>query len=565
MLVVDDDRGVRRLLRQILEQEGYAIIEAQDGEEALKAFQRFQPSVVLLDGLMPVMDGFECCQRLQFLSTEHVSVIMITRLDDPESIQRAFAAGAIDYVIKPIHPLILRQKVSRIMRQTLLMRQLQQTNLELEQCIQINSIDPEEGTNQFRRALALETMLKRITDRVRDSLDETQILQGVVDELAAALGAIRCNAGLYSHEQRVSNVYYEHTTDLISYRNRSLSMDKFSEIYQPLLQGSSIYFCPIRFAFSSIQSSMFVFPIKSENQTIGDIWLVCNPQRTLDELEIRLVKQVANQCAIAIRQARLYQASQAQVKELEQLNQIKDDFLSVVSHELRSPMSNIRMAVQMLEKVSEQARERYGDTLLLDSNYTKSLTYLQIIQAECEREINFINDLLDLQRLEAKQQPLTPTFIDLEAWLFYLVQPFWERAQQRKQNLHIHVASALPPIESDVSSLDRIVSELLHNACKYTPPGEAIMLSVNLSSDSNCFQISITNTGVEIPMEECDRIFDKFYRIPNSDRWNQGGTGLGLALVKRMVECLGGSIQLETATQQTCFTVQLPARKPELD
>ena len=98
--------------------------------------------------------------------------------------------------------------------------------------------------------------------------------------------------------------------------------------------------------------------------------------------------------------------------------------------------------------------------------------------------------------------------------------------------------------------------ELLNNACKYTPPGEQIVLKANARPGK--IQIEVMNSGVEIPANELSRIFDKFYRIPSTDSWKQGGTGLGLALVKKLTERLGGEIWVESAFNQTCFTVELP-------
>jgi signal transduction histidine kinase len=133
-----------------------------------------------------------------------------------------------------------------------------------------------------------------------------------------------------------------------------------------------------------------------------------------NEPEIRLVLQVANQCAIALRQARLYQAAQIQVKALEELNQLKDDFLSTVSHELRTPISNMKMAIHMLKtQPTEERRDRY----------------MAILQSECAREAELINDLLDLQRLASGTRVLEPEAIVLREWLEELIEPFQERTK----------------------------------------------------------------------------------------------------------------------------------------
>jgi PAS domain S-box-containing protein len=116
ILVVDDERVTRMLLRHLLEQEKYRVIEVENGEECLTAYQQEQPDMVLLDAMMPVMDGFTCCQELQKLpNSDRIPILMITALDDPVSVDRAFAAGAIDYVTKPIHPPVLRRRLRRIL------------------------------------------------------------------------------------------------------------------------------------------------------------------------------------------------------------------------------------------------------------------------------------------------------------------------------------------------------------------------------------------------------------------------------------------------------------------
>ena len=104
--------------------------------------------------------------------------------------------------------------------------------------------------------------------------------------------------------------------------------------------------------------------------------------------------------------------------------------------------------------------------------------------------------------------------------------------------------------------MGRILAELLNNACKYTPPGEHITLTARAKKEK--IQLQVCNSGVEIPQKELPRVFDKFYRIPSHDPWKQGGTGLGLSLVQKLSEQLGGGIWVESGGGKTCFTVELP-------
>ncbi len=242
--------------------------------------------------------------------------------------------------------------------------------------------------------------------------------------------------------------------------------------------------------------------------------------------------------------------------ELEELSRLKDEFLSTISHELRSPITNIKMAIHLLAIALNQNQT----SLEPPPKSSKVARYFQVLQDECDREIRLINDLLDIQPSNVEVQALALETILLESWLRRIVEPFQARAYSRKQTLQLNLPSAMPPLVSERASLERILVELLNNACKYTPPGEQIILQANVRLGKT--QIEVMNSGVEIPVEQLDRIFDKFYRIPSIDSWKQGGTGLGLALVKKLTERLGGRVWVESASNQTCFTVELSTHSP---
>lgn len=436
-------------------------------------------------------------------------------------------------------------------QQSELYQQVNQLNVTLEQEVR-------NRTAELQQAVHFEALLKRITDRVRDSLNETQILNTVVQELVYGLGALSCDSGRYDLDNRTSTIAYEYVdadSTFTPLDDIVCPMADFPHIYQQLLRGKSLQFCwlPERNLLRPFQApcTALACPIIDDQGVIGDLWLYRAAGDHFNGMEVRLAEQVANQCAIAVRQARLYQAAQAQVDELARLNQLKDDFLSTVSHELRTPMSSIQMAIQMLEITFE----RLG--LQFDSSSPVS-TYLQILQSECNREISLINDLLDLSRLEAEVEPLELMPIELNLWLSHIAEPFLERTRLQQQQLLLDLPASLPTIVTDLSYLGRAITELLQNACKYTSPGETIQIAAQ--AELTHVQIEVSNTGITIPDAERDRIFDKFYRIPNGDPWKHGGTGLGLALVKKLVERLDGSIALENPTNQVIFKIQLPLR-----
>ncbi|BAZ16248.1 two-component response regulator [Calothrix sp. NIES-4071] len=166
ILVVDDDKTMRVLLREFMEQEGYRVVEATNGKDCLETFASNKPDLILLDAVMPVMDGFTCCKELlqiaknnlaialanfdsgngSFGNTvisklwERTPILMITGLDDPKSVDQAFECGASDFVTKPIHWAVLRQRVRRLLQQAQLYKQLEAANQALQQLANVDGL-----------------------------------------------------------------------------------------------------------------------------------------------------------------------------------------------------------------------------------------------------------------------------------------------------------------------------------------------------------------------------------------------------------------------------------------
>jgi signal transduction histidine kinase len=351
---------------------------------------------------------------------------------------------------------------------------------------------------------------------------------------------------------------------------------KAEELESTVLEAIQSYY---QFRNLELQNVKLQATVQSLEQTIvqltqsqAQFWQQTHQQEALSRVFL----------AFAMQQAQIYQAAQMQVKELEHLNQLKDDFLHAVSHELRAPISNIRMATQMLEVRLQQLED--------DDTRSQCARYFQILRAECQRETDLINDLLALIRLDSSD-PLNISAINLSLWLPHIAEPFMERMQEKEQQLQLDLPLVLPTLTTDPSHLERILTELLTNAWRYTPVGETVTLTARVvqplpsavesteqerypKSDQRVgtttvpavalvrlpseLWISVSNSGVEIPSEEHERIFDQFYRIPNSQGFHQGGTGLGLAIVKKRLGKLQGTVSVVSQQNQTTFTIKLP-------
>ena len=247
------------------------------------------------------------------------------------------------------------------------------------------------------------------------------------------------------------------------------------------------------------------------------------------------------------------------IGELESICQQKDDFINHISHDLRAPLMNIKMAMRMLTTSLETDVDLAN---LLSGHRAKK--YLQILEQECDREVELIDRILELQRLELALVPgcrQRNRQIDLEAveistWLLVTIVPFMDRIEISRQILTTSMSEWLPILTTDRVYLTKILIELLNNACKYTQANGKILVSIEGNPDSAWLTIEVKNQS-EISAHHLSHIFEQFYRIPGANR-SQQGSGLGLSLVLKLVQQLKGKIDVISADGWTKFIVQLP-------
>lgn len=442
----------------------------------------------------------------------------------------------------------LATQVAIAVKQAELYDQVQSLNSYLEQKVS-------QRTAKLQSSFKFETLTRKVTEKMRDSLDEPQILQTVTQEIGRILNVDRCEIELYNADRTTAKIAYEYTNLFPNCEGIVRRVNDFSQLYYQLLQKQSLQFVEKVPELSPLntQATRLACPIFDNQGILGNLWLLRSKSEFFETSEISLVEQVANQCAIAIRQARLYQQSQIQVQELGRLNLLKDDFLRTISHELRTPMSSIQLASETLEALLEQ---EIGDRR--SATFTK---VLHIFRSACNRQNQLVDDLLTLCYIDAKKETMTMQWIDLSLWLPQIVEQFQERVETQQQALVIELEPNLPQFKSDISTIKRTLTELINNACKYTPAEQTIIVSASTTEVG--IRISVCNTGVEIPPREQQRVFDKFYRIPHHDPWQFGGTGIGLALVKNLIEVLGGKISLISQSEKTMFIIDLPCEIDE--
>jgi signal transduction histidine kinase len=248
------------------------------------------------------------------------------------------------------------------------------------------------------------------------------------------------------------------------------------------------------------------------------------------------------------------------ISELESRCQQKDDFINNISHDLRAPLMNIKMAMRML-KTSLEIDPEISNLLVGH----RSQKYLSILEQECDREVELINNILDLQRLElsiltgrsSTKDRVNLELVEIETWLPMTIEPFIERANSHRQKLISSISEWTPTVVIDRVCLTKIFTELLNNACKYTHVDGQILVEIDGNPNSEWLTIVVKNQA-EISDKHLPYIFEQFYRIPGSDRSHQGGNGLGLSLVQKLVQQLKGQIDVASTGGWTEFAVKLP-------
>lgn len=328
---------------------------------------------------------------------------------------------------------------------------------------------------------------------------------------------------------------------------------------------------------SDTPSALLLVPLESQGTVLGFLVLQCNHPREWQPEDVDLVDLIGAQISTAIVraetlrqvqslvekrtaelrqsisiQAKLYERTRLQVDQLRHLNQLKDEFLSTISHELRTPLTSMTMAIRMLRQ-----------TGLSDD---RSRRYLDILEQQCTQETNLINDLLALQELESEQIAIQPQELDLNQLLQEVTTVFPQQWLAKGLTLETDLPKHRLRLQSDPESLHRILLELLTNAGKYSDPNTTVKLSVLDQSgpSSSAVVLTLSNIGAAIASEDLPHIFDKFRRASGATQNAVQGTGLGLALVKCLVQLLNGTITVtstptvDTQSYETCFTVTLP-------
>ncbi len=235
------------------------------------------------------------------------------------------------------------------------------------------------------------------------------------------------------------------------------------------------------------------------------------------------------------------------ITELTRLEQVRRDFVANASHELRTPLAAIRGFTETLLSSSRELSE------------AESRSYLEIIDRHARRLGNLVGDLLELSRIESREQRLELATVDVAALAESVIRDSRTRFTEKRLDVRLEADSA-GAVWADRQAVEQILLNLLDNAAKYTEPGGRIRIRIEASEDA--VRTSVSDTGIGIPKRDLERIFERFYRVDKARSRALGGTGLGLSIVKHLVQSLGGEISVESVLGVgSTFSFSLPRAK----
>ncbi|MBN1314151.1 MAG: response regulator [Anaerolineales bacterium] len=639
VLVIDDGKEIRDfVVNYILIPDGFEVLVAKDGAEGFNKAMEENPDFIIVDMQMPRMNGLQVIQELAKAGKD-IPSILITAHGSEELAVQAFRAGARDYIIKPFESDEILQAIHRALRDV----RIRQEKEQLTNRLLIT-------TRQLEDRLRELNTLVGIGKSVTSLLNLELILHRVVEA-----GVFLTNAeegSLFMLDSATNELYIRAAKNLDSNIVNSVRLKVHDSLAgQVIHSGESLLvgdegWQKIKTQYL-VQSLLYV-PIKVKDQVIGVLGVDNKLKKTpFNSRDRQVLAALADYAAIAIENARLFSATEAErnkldailrhtedlvivvdtekkialvngaaqsafqirddiigspmkavinhadvinlfsqngwdgatrqaeiiledtrvfnahvttisgvgqasvmrdITHLKKLDQIKSEFVSVVSHDMRSPLTAILGYVELLSKAGP-VNEMQQD-------------FIERVQKSVHNITTLIGDLLDLGRIEAGLDREMETY-HLSPLIRDTVEGLRPMCEAKNLNLELHLAPHLPPNRGNPLRLQQVVNNLVDNAIKYTPEQGTVIIETSQEEDQ--IVMRVTDSGIGIPSPDQPYIFDKFYRA-DSVVDSHEGTGLGLSIVKSVVERHQGRIWVDsTPGKGSTFTVVLPIIPPSDD
>jgi signal transduction histidine kinase/CheY-like chemotaxis protein len=510
ILVVDSDTRSLESSTRILEREGCQVTKVANGLGAIDLALRKSFDLILTDLTTSTESGLDVVRAIKEKDplTAQVAVVGPTAMD---AAIRALRTGTDDVIIGPFSDEELREVVASALARGSARRK----------SIRFSALIPlYELSKSFMGMTNLEQLLAEIVEVSCRETGADRASLMLVNEDGQTM-TIQAAVGLPQEVMETTSIRLgEGISGIVAQRRQAVVLDNTSSPgaeFRELMKRDLI-------------SSAICIPLTVRDDLIGVLNLSKlghnTPHFTAGSLELASV--LAGQAAIAIKNARLFEEAQRAYTELKKLDDLKSEFINVASHELRTPLAVILGYASLLDEQANETTKKYTQAVIQSAVQLNKL----------------VTDMLNLRYLDAGEMRLELQPVQVSALVQAVVQELGFLAEDKGQSLTLDVPEGTSSIWADASKLHLVLSNLVSNAIKFTPQGGKIEIAARMDEDE--LTMSVRDTGIGIAAEELDRVFDRFYQVGESLRREYPGLGLGLSIVKELVELHQGKAWVES-------------------
>jgi signal transduction histidine kinase/CheY-like chemotaxis protein len=523
VLIVDDEIDVLDLCKRILENQGYEVRSAHNGYEAIEIAKNEQFDLLLTDIKMPGMNGLEIAQALK-QSDPGIICVTMTGFSTMDMAINAVKLGINEFILKPFTPAELSKSIAKALEK----ERLRKENFRLRSLIPLFELN-----RTLMGTVEMDNLLKRL-------------IEIASEETRASFAA------LYIIGERETKALFRYKEGEAAPEAQKETSKQVCELVtkngaQLILNASQVDNEQHVQMIEQLKANAVIgTPLKSK-ANLGAL-ILTHTENEFAPSDSEFLSVLCGQASIALENARLFSEIQEAYEQLQILDHMKSEFINIAAHELRTPLAILMGYASVLEEETEPSKREYISNIMRNAMRLRTL----------------IDDMLNLQYLESGIGILAQDMVHLPETIEQITQDVSLLVEEKQLHVKNQILSDFPEMIIDRKKFDLILMNLVHNAVKFTPAGGCITFQAEVVGEQ--VQISVNNTGITIPQEKLDRIFDRFYQVESSLTREHGGAGLGLAIVRGMVAVCGGTISVESSDEAgTTFTLTLPLDNTDLE
>jgi signal transduction histidine kinase/response regulator RpfG family c-di-GMP phosphodiesterase len=529
ILVVDDLPAKLLAFQVVLEELGQNLVMVNSGADALRELLLREFAVVLLDVNMPDIDGIETAELIRrHKMTAHIPIIFVTAYADEMQTARGYQLGAVDYILSPIVPEILRSKV-RVFVELYRAQKRAQSLARAE-------ADREAAEEATRRSGFLAAASRELGSSLDFEEGMHKLLALAVPGVADAAVLCIVVEGEQILLRRTEGVSESMGSLHALPRALREAMDQSGaegrELDVPIWENSSSEENSV--AWPPDLRSARVLPVKAGSHTFGVLLLASKRAApAYNPADQAMLAELVGRAGMALENARLFWSLKREIaktreaeEKLLEASRRKDEFLAMLSHELRNPLAPIRNAVELLQRIAP------ADPRLVWAR--------DVMDRQVTHMAQLVDELLDVSRITQGKITLRKETLDLDKVLAHAVETARPLIEARGHRLVLNLPTVPVWMTGDIARLAQVVANLLNNAAKYTQEGGRVELTASATQGE--VTIIVRDNGVGIERELLPRVFELFSQGERSLDRSLGGLGVGLTVVQRLVELHQGRV-----------------------